>query len=793
MAQPATAVRVIYAKLTGTGDYDVVAKTDNIDLTAARSLAEKLLLGNVPHDANIGEEVASLRSPEGGHLVIRYTTYNWKDEHRGGAFMTDVVWLGDDDFARARNNPFAVLPVSDDVFESLTPLPPVQIGARSAADDFARLADIAQLASASGDALTTALLALAPPVLLGDPVLAIERGDRVRLMELFTLLLPPALRMELTFQTRAFRVPAFLPRITMSDQLHANLQSGGWKHVLPDVSLDAPATLSARLVNAMHSPSALRMAHELYDRVGRRNGSLREEATRVVQLVEFAKAVQAGDHAAALQLAVAGDEASIPVRVAAVLQASGPAAAHAAVLSSITSATGAEGDVLAVHLLGALADTDAAAAAELRRGVVAKLASAGRAPGGALAALLLRAFAKDDDADSMLLLLGMDARLAEAVTTAELPGTACGALLGAVSETLRSRRASPAVQHLLQSAAVVAPMVRQPSAAARLASICREAVDATLDRIRFSRDAAAELARLQLAAESFATAFAGSASGVRDPLPLLFTRRQLNDLARADAEAAGRTAAQQFSPDAAATMAAVLMLDAAEGSVNAEVAFIVARELLQPLPQTLRSQVQQVLEESGVSSDVLLGLAGGGALLPLLGRNAEQAASTRDIVQALRALRTDDAAIAQLAAAIVVARNSNLLVPPGHEAFPQLCAALADVHAERTADHANSGAVELALDLLATIMDAVAFQQLERAVLGHGGMTIRLRRLDRAVALCRAAEDETLYEELAIAIESKDAAISEAARRRLRAALGTGGLQRRVIEMITGVVERGSD
>src|SRR5688572_8578002 len=115
-------IRIIYAKLTSSGAYDVVAKTANIELAAARELAEKMQLGNLPFGVKIGEEFGYARPESGGHVIARYTTYGWNDG-RPAPPMTDLVWLDDAAFARVRSNPFVLIPHSDEVFAELTELP----------------------------------------------------------------------------------------------------------------------------------------------------------------------------------------------------------------------------------------------------------------------------------------------------------------------------------------------------------------------------------------------------------------------------------------------------------------------------------------------------------------------------------------------------------------------------------------------------------------------------------------------------------------------------------------------
>src|SRR5688572_10182730 len=147
MPQTGNPIRVIYAKLTSTGAYDVVAKTANVPLDRARTLAEKLLPGNPPLDAVVGEEVAHLRHAEGGHVVLRFARYNWTDGERGDVYITDILWLSEEDFRRARNNAFVVVPRTDQVFDVLTELPAFEVPQRSTADDLARVVALRDVAS----------------------------------------------------------------------------------------------------------------------------------------------------------------------------------------------------------------------------------------------------------------------------------------------------------------------------------------------------------------------------------------------------------------------------------------------------------------------------------------------------------------------------------------------------------------------------------------------------------------------------------------------------------------------
>src|SRR6185369_15123567 len=139
-------IRVIYAKLTSTGSYDVVAMTSSITLESARATAERLRLGDVPSDASFNAAVAYLRPGEGGHLIARFTPYPWRDADGREPLMTDFVWVGDEDFARARRNAFALVPRNERTFATLETLDPVQLPTISSEAELQRIAQLGPLA-----------------------------------------------------------------------------------------------------------------------------------------------------------------------------------------------------------------------------------------------------------------------------------------------------------------------------------------------------------------------------------------------------------------------------------------------------------------------------------------------------------------------------------------------------------------------------------------------------------------------------------------------------------------------
>jgi hypothetical protein len=218
-----------------------------------------------------------------------------------------------------------------------------------------------------------------------------------------------------------------------------------------------------------------------------------------------------------------------------------------------------------------------------------------------------------------------------------------------------------------------------------------------------------------------------------------------------------------------------------------------ARALLSAHPdRRLGVRVAALLEPLGVRDSDLLGQPALVAVLPLLGDTAREAALAQSLTLALTRLYTTDGtgAVAELAAAVFQARSSQQLVEPGSRA----CAAvLRELRAarERGLVARHPVQTELALDLLAFAVTPAALRQIENAALGeYDGIAVRLRRLDRAIAQSCTAQDEQLYSALADALESNQGGLDAAARQRLRNALGTTGMHRRVLEAFHSVVQR---
>jgi len=756
---PGHPLRVVYAKLTSTGAYDVVARTSNISLDEARSLAERLLPGNPPLDAAVREEVAHLRPPEGGHIVWRFGRYGWSDGGRGDVYITDIAWYSDDDYALARADAFALVPRSDQVFATATELPPFTVAATTAAGERERLTSLHERLAA--DARTVIAGAAA-----ADPVLLIHTGERAPALELFLLLLPPGLRAGLTFQTQAFRVPAVLPRITLADRAYANLREASWQ-VLPSLDVDVPLELAGRFVALATEPAVLELVHELYGDAYADQPSLRTAIARVVALADPAVPLLAGD-AAAVMRAVTAADAAIRNAVLRQLQRTADEVTLRQALLALLPQPGESAERLLVVLNG-LGEIPASTLAALVDGLPAG------APGGLLLELANRCARAGDEA-RLIRLLALDRRLAE-------QGLAGEGLDPEVQRLLASLRTGDTAE-LLLAAAALHPRLRSSAAAEPLGRMCHERVTDVLKHVQAGPRAVEEVLRLADAADAFVAAV-----GTSPALPPVMARYEL---ARADAAAAAVTA---HGNEARAVLGGAMLVRAwdahtVDRSEDAASYSRAAVALLAAADRAAVERVKQVLPQRGVRESELVALPGADALLPLLGGDAQQAGLASRMVGAIRALGTgSEAAVAELAAAVLAAHSQRVRITAGSELEHGVLAALRARPEGNGQPAAPAAAMEVCLELLSIITDASQLAELEDAALGEH-MAVRLQRLDRSVALCQSVEREDRYERYAAAIESVDVALPGAARERLREALGTGGLQRRLLRAVSSVIAR---
>jgi hypothetical protein len=331
--------------------------------------------------------------------------------------------------------------------------------------------------------------------------------------------------------------------------------------------------------------------------------------------------------------------------------------------------------------------------------------------------------------------------------------------------------------------------VQGTGAAESLQRLCRDAVGDALERVQPTAAGIDGMLRLADAADAYAAAV-----GTSSALPPLLAKYEL---ARADAATAA-VAVHGLAARAALGGALLVRACAAQSAGGSDDAARVTRfavTLLGAAEQPQVEQVRQALQQRGIRDTDLVALPGSDALLPLLGGNVQQAGLTRRIVGALQELAAGrEAAVPELAAAVLVAHNQRVRITAGGELSRHVLAALnalGEANGKGGARGAAAPATEVCVELLSVITDAAHLPELEDAALGES-MAARLQRLDRSIAHCRAVELEDRYERYAAAIESSDVPLNGAVRERLREALGTRGLQRRLLRAVAGVIARDS-
>ena len=766
---PNEPVRVIYAKLTSTGAYDVVAKTANLPLDRARALAEKLLPGNPPLDAVVGDEVAHLRPPEGGHIVLRFARYDWTDGERGDVFITDIIWVSDDDFGRVRDNAFALVPHTDEVFAELKELAPVVVQNRATSGDLARLA---QLRAVTAEAKTVIASTAA-----AESVLLVHSGDRARAMELFTLLLPPTLRSGLTFQTTAFRVPSVLPRVTLVDRAYANLRHASWK-LLPSVDVDVPLELAGRLVALADDPPVLALTHELYEDAYDDEVDLRTGITRLTRLAELADTLQRRDVAGTLRM-LGNLEPRVRNTAVTHLNTFADPSALIRALAQLLQ----QGDESAQHVLPLLRAFDPQAESSEATATLID-ALHGDAPDELRAELAMRT-ARHGDVAQLITQLSANPRglLAKLPLDAVRLREDVRRLLLALRDATSGRADLDSVARLLEEAHG-AHLALPPSASTALHRMCRAAVIDALDRTPAHPSAVQGMRRLQDAAAVYARTLGAAA-----PMPALLTPPELATYSTPED---ALLAVVDHPEPVRVVLGAALLVRAWDGyqggdeAASRRDATLAAKLLGHASGHEL---ARQVLAERHVQDLELLGMPGADALLPILGGNAPQAAITRRLVAAIATIAAgNETAVADLANAVYAAHSQKIRIRPNTELSQRVLSALHEL-ARAQSVRADTAAAEICVELLAVITEPTYLTSVEDAVLGDG-MVVRLHRLDRSIVQCRAAEDEDLYERYARAVESSALPLDAHARERLRDALGTGGLKRRLLRAVSSVVER---
>jgi hypothetical protein len=329
------------------------------------------------------------------------------------------------------------------------------------------------------------------------------------------------------------------------------------------------------------------------------------------------------------------------------------------------------------------------------------------------------------------------------------------------------------------------------SSAAALHRICRDAVAEALERTHATTSAVDGMLRLQDAAAAYA-----SAAGPGAPLPPLFGPHEL-DGSSTGADAADRFAADYAEPTRAVVGAALLLrawdAHGAGDELQCRRATQGAVALLSRADATGRELARRVLAERNVQEHELVVMPEAGRLLPILGGNVQQAAILERMVSSIAALAAADEeekkrGLQELAGAVFAAHVQRIRITANSDMSQRVLSALRRLAPARSA-RAAAAAAEMCLELLSVITDPTHMHVLEDEALGDA-MAVRLQRLDRSVAHCRAAEDEDRYERYALALEAADMPVDSAARERLRDALGTHGLKRRLLRVVSSVIER---
>lgn len=780
MAAPQGPTRIIYAKLTSTGAYDVVAKTANVELSVARELAEKVQLGNLPFGVRVGEELGYARL-DGSNVVVRYTTYGWSDG-RAAPLMTDLVWLDDAAFARVRRNPFVVVPRSDAVFEHLVELPPVELSTESTEDT--ERERIKQLAAKANDFTT-----FVAGVLSAESLLIINPDNQANNLELLILLLPPRLRDRVTFQTCAYQAPQQRRRVTVAEAMHANLRQGGWTRVLPDEADSLTLQPANRFSEFLAAPERVQRAHALYERIAAADvsSSLAAEATRLARLADFLPLIDNKLITEALRLVAKakGSEATV-------------------MLEEIGSRFPPQA---LAEALGALYETRADDAALVR---LTELIAAGPAEGASVDALsaALLGSRRDAPPELALLLLGQVAardtdRAVRLLAAARQPGSAAPSVRVALPAHLAGyaeAQAGNAQTRPLESAAALVRAATQiygrlqsQDARNQVESDCRSAVGHAVRSVTLGAADVRALRSLQTALDSMGVSWSADLGAA-----------VLSDdaIIGSDRTGSGRTPAEQgkrlgesATPEWAGVICATLLMRVAHApETDSRSSFADAAHALLAAhaDQRLGARVALLLGQLGVSDTDLLEEPAFQQVLPFLGDTAREASLAQSLGSTLGKLFTDqaDTAAAELARLVFNARAAHQHLVSGSRGHAAAITALRAAR-ERGLIARYPVQAELALDLLAFASDPNTFRDFESAALGRAeASAIRLRRLDRAVAQAATANDEALYSALAAALESGSNGIDPATRRRLREALGTAGLHRRLLEAFNTVVQR---
>ncbi|MGH7472300.1 MAG: hypothetical protein ACRENP_30480, partial [Longimicrobiales bacterium] len=511
---------------------------------------------------------------------------------------------------------------------------------------------------------------------------------------------------------------------------------------------ELPPTVASRLTDFARAPEPLFRAHELYDRIAQIGDNLAAEATRLVRLADFAEKLDRGLAMEAVRLIARAEQAEAQVEVAE-LEKRLQARPIAEVLVALLEREGS--DLVAAQFLEHAA---AAGAAALHAWCVAAadvLLAAQRKVEPRLIVLLIHQLARAAELDRVLMLLVRFRRELAGASLA-LPAHAPAPLqtyLDAQFGRGRTRAVGRAAG-VLRAAADLQPLVKSDAATRLLAEAAVEAVHAAQQALTLTPEDVQALRELQNAIDAVPV----SVTWIYDLSAQLLTVRFLEYATHdADVDAAMKRQATLLTPEALAAVAASLLVAAAQKGPAHERSVRAARAAIQTLGAgALTERLPAVLQHLGVGQLTLWELPGLEDVLSLLGDSARMAGDTRRLALALKRIHAEPSALGDVAAAVLQLRSAGARITGTEKTLEPIVSAL---RTTRPAAGSNGATLELALELLATVAEPTALRAIEDAVLGHAhGVTIRLRRLDRAVLQCQSACDEALYDALVRGLET---------------------------------------
>jgi hypothetical protein len=552
---------------------------------------------------------------------------------------------------------------------------------------------------------------------------------------------------------------------------------------LPDETDSLPLNPANRFAEFLAAPETLQRAHALYEKLAATDlsASLATEAARVVRLADFLATLDRKVITEAVRIAAraSGSEASVALQE---LSSRFPAEEIASAVVALFE-SGADEPAVA-RLLQLSAGT--AIAPAVANALCTSLLATRREASPELVLQLLQHLSGDADRAVLLLAAARRPGGLALPANAALPAD----LAGYIEAQSNHARARPidAANALIGAAAEIMPRLRAREARQQIEADCAAALSDIGRSVSLTATDVRALRTLQNTVDAVAQPWTHEIAAT------LLSEAALARAAQKDVEFQARTLGETASSEWAGTVCPTLLLRTAQSGdepTRARAAAAARALLAAHSDQSLGRRIAPILAECGVRDSDLLNEPAFGQVLPFLGDSAREASFAQQLGSTLTQLFADDPdAAAELAAAVLGARVNQQFLMPGSRAYDAVTTALRNAR-ERGLIAQHPVQAELALDLLAFASDPQAFLEIERTALGqNGAVPIRLRRLDRAIAQANSANEEVLYSTLAQALETDHAGIDAAARQRLRAALGTAGLHRRLLDAFNTVVQR---